>query len=822
MGKGSQLSQLKSALSQAGLSRQPQPGRKRKRAQNEERDNAKRAARLHEIQQKLNPFDIKVTKLKHDVGGRKLKGVSGKPAQSKQAGIDARKRTLLKEFEERGRAGGILDRRFGENDPTLTPEERMLERFTRERQRASKGAAFHLEDEADLTHYGQSLSNLDDFAGAGLELDSDEEETKHGQIDSEVVKKSHFGGFESGSEDGDEPAYKKTKAEVMAEVIAKSKEHKALRQKQREEADDIRYQLDQELDTIRGLLSGPDPLSESLEQKLSSQAVGAAGEDRDQQYDQFVRELIFDQRSKPKDRAKTDEELALEAKCALEKAERRRIRRMNGEDDAIIGGDDLEDDFNDANDLDGLGGGLKSIVEGTSESGSSVDDTNDEDSSASEYGAQHDDLETPWHGFSDASGSEPSDLDGSARYGLTDFRELPYTFPCPSSHEEFLDIIKGIADQDIPTVVERIRALHHPSLGAENPSRLQVLAGVLIDHILHVTSSPDPQLSVVSDLLLHIRALTNAYPRQTAEHFIRKLSLMHKNLRRGLNRSAVDCDAKTWPGLPELVLLRTLGALWPTSDMHHVVVSPARLLMGSYLGLCKISLSLMLPVACFSAHCFFSYQLLDQYFPVTVTARRVPAESGRSSPPSQRHHNGQLCVIGKGEAKTLSVNRPDLVAIIGDKRVTAQTNVDLLGLTTLSGFVELYGPVLQILGDIDSDVLCSSLQNRISRTVDITQRLMKFSRQERQPLRLQSHKPIPIPSYNRTAQTYKEERKGAIRELRKDARYLAGVEQEKQRDKDKSYHERMKRVFGSIEVERAEEKALERVKARDKRRAGRK
>lgn len=89
MGKGSQLSQLKSALSTAGLSRQSQPGRKRKRAQNEEKDNAKRAARLREIQQKLNPFDVKVTKLKHDVGGRKLKGITGKPAQSKQAGIEA-------------------------------------------------------------------------------------------------------------------------------------------------------------------------------------------------------------------------------------------------------------------------------------------------------------------------------------------------------------------------------------------------------------------------------------------------------------------------------------------------------------------------------------------------------------------------------------------------------------------------------------------------------------------------------------------------------------------------------------------------------------
>ncbi|KAI0254820.1 Nop14-like protein [Lactifluus subvellereus] len=882
MAKGSQLSQLKSALSQAGLSRQSQPGRKRKRAQNEEKDNAKRAARLREIQQKLNPFDVKVTKLKHDVGGRKLKGISGKPAQSKQAGIEARKKTLLKEFEEKDRTGGILDRRFGENDPTLTPEERMLERFTRERQRASKGAAFHLEDEVDLTHYGRSLSKLDDFADAGLELDSDEEEAK-GQIDGDVVKKSHFGGFESESEDEDESARKKTKAEVMAEVIAKSKEHKALRQKQREEADDIRHQLDQELDTIRGLLSGPDPLSESLEKKLSSQPTGAVGEDRDQQYDQFVRELVFDQRSKPKDRTKTEEELALEAKTTLEKAERRRIRRMNGEDDAessnedrpakrrrIIGGDDLEDDFDDADDWNGLGGGLRSSVGDASEEDGSMDDSNDEDSGASESGAGDEDPEPPWHGPAHASDSKPLNLERSARYRSTDSKELPYTFPCPSSHEEFLDIIKGIANQDIQTVVERIRALHHPSLDAGNPSKLQVLTGVLIDHILHIASSPDPQLSVVSGLLLHLRALTKAYPRQTAEHFTGKLVLMHKNLKRGLNRSAVDCDSKTWPGLPELVLLRVLGALWPTSDMHHVVVSPARLLMGSYLSLCKIRSFIDAASGLFLCTLFLQYETLSKRFvPEAISfltntvlslspRRRAPAESGRSSPSSQKHHTGQLCVIGQGEAKTLSANRPDLVAVLGDERTSAQLNVDLLGLTVdllarfsesckaLDGFIELYGPVLQILGDVDSGVLCPSLQDRISRTMDIIQRLLRFSHQARRPLHLQTHKPIPIPSYlpkfesssssylrardpdherqeaAKLRKQYKEERKGAIRELRKDASFLAGVEQEKQREKDRAYHERMKKVFGGIEVERAEEKALEREKAREKRRAGRK
>jgi len=52
----------------------------------------------------------------------------------------------------------------------------MLERFTRERQRMSKGVAFNLEGEDELTHYGQSLSNMDDFDGAGLGLDDDDDD----------------------------------------------------------------------------------------------------------------------------------------------------------------------------------------------------------------------------------------------------------------------------------------------------------------------------------------------------------------------------------------------------------------------------------------------------------------------------------------------------------------------------------------------------------------------------------------------------------------------------------------------------------------------
>jgi len=84
---GSQLTQLKAALSTAGVTGQ-KTSKKRKRLAPLQKDKDKRAAKLEEIHRRLNPFDVKVTKLKHDVGGRKIKGVTGRPAQSKQTGIE--------------------------------------------------------------------------------------------------------------------------------------------------------------------------------------------------------------------------------------------------------------------------------------------------------------------------------------------------------------------------------------------------------------------------------------------------------------------------------------------------------------------------------------------------------------------------------------------------------------------------------------------------------------------------------------------------------------------------------------------------------------
>lgn len=150
-----------------------------------------------------------------------------------------RRETLLPELQSRraGHTGTFVDRRFGEANPSITPEERALERFTRTREasgRTGKKSVFNLndddgaglgfgDDDGDmhlgsssagftLTHGGRSIDSLkgDDFAIQGLDeddLDDDfginrEVEGEEGAVERRDLR-VRFGG---GSEDGDDAA----------------------------------------------------------------------------------------------------------------------------------------------------------------------------------------------------------------------------------------------------------------------------------------------------------------------------------------------------------------------------------------------------------------------------------------------------------------------------------------------------------------------------------------------------------------------------------------------------------------------------------------
>lgn len=467
-----------------------------------------------------------------------------------------RRKTLLVEMQRRNKAGGIVDRRFGENDPTMTPEDRMLERFTREKQKRVRGGElFNLEDDDDggdgqLTHFGQSLGGLrpigqgfqGDFDGGARRLldgDGDEEEGEgFGGDDDEsnpqrlARKKRPLEDSDAEGEDGEGPERKKSKAEVMKEVIAKSKLHKYERQKLKDDDEDEREKLDAEMGDLWALLGARQPSTTGKTTGANSEPLGGGGDPskdgklavasaagdveeskREKEYDQAVRQMMFDKRSKPADRTKTEEEKAAEESERLKKLEEDRLRRMRGEESdqeeqAAAQVEEDSDGLADERVTDaaayGLGDGIPAAAVSRV-----ITNENPDALLEGDYVVSDDDyVDVDDEGMVDGDAEFSDDEDGASsanmRDGAADSDEedflasvlpssgtavrgaqaggaeaernekLAFTFPCPQTHKEMLEIVKDIAVEDAPTVVQRIRVLHHAQLAVENKAKLQV------------------------------------------------------------------------------------------------------------------------------------------------------------------------------------------------------------------------------------------------------------------------------------------------------------------------------------------------------------
>lgn len=175
--KGSQLAQLRAGLRDAGVvGSRPKKGRRNEDSRVGQYRAQQRRRRLDTLMSSLNSFDEKTTHQKHEVLGKKVKGKKGTLTAAHSNAVEVRRRELLPELESRHRSSAFVDRRFGENDPTMSLEDKMLHRFAHERQkRAAKTSLFDLnDDEADITHFGQSLSGLDELPD--IEVDDDEDE----------------------------------------------------------------------------------------------------------------------------------------------------------------------------------------------------------------------------------------------------------------------------------------------------------------------------------------------------------------------------------------------------------------------------------------------------------------------------------------------------------------------------------------------------------------------------------------------------------------------------------------------------------------------
>ncbi|PFH59767.1 hypothetical protein XA68_11898 [Ophiocordyceps unilateralis] len=902
---GSQLKRLKATLRDQGITG-PQQSKKQKRkaAQDSRARGEKKLQRglvLDEIRQQFNPFDLKhaargpkfeVTTIRPATGDA-ARGIKGRPTQTRAAGEERRRQTLLVEMQRRNKVGGILDRRFGENDPTMAPEEKMLERFALEKQRIhKKSSLFDLEDdepsEVELTHMGKSLTfeekPIDDFNEEDLDAADDSDGSVRERQRLKRVRSMAAG---AGEEEAEQPERKKSKKEVMQEIIAKSKMYKNERQAAKEDDDDVRAELDKQLCDIQLLLSTAGKNAKRPD--VSDAPVSTiAGTDRDafeKNYDLQVKRLAQDRRAQPTERTKTDEERAAEEAEKLQKLEERRQKRMRGEE--VSDSESSEDRNNDGEnpatatheeddeDEFGLGSGLKTrptatqlgfddeddffIDENLVASGSDAepvdsDEEGDDSPVQGEADADEDEEDEFTKGLlNEEEARDPIFKSASCPKASTvsksdDDDRLPFTFPCPQSHEEFESMTQAFPRNSLPMIVQRIRALYHPKLDSRNKERLAGFAVALVDFV----SSPwvegtSPSFSVLESLVRHIHSLAKMFPVEIGSRFRYHIRTMGRERPLALRPS-------------DLILLTAVGTIFPTSDHFHQVVTPAMLVMGWYLGQCVPREMSDYAVGVFLSILSLQYQHLSKrYVPEVINfclntlCALSPIRPRNELGNFPQHEPPRGTRIEHAQAIPLRRLRlTDCVSVPVEGKQAASLKVALFDtcIRVLEGAAELWSgksafhetfeqaaKVMEHSRSGDCRVhLPGELLDRAEKVEAKLGRMLRLAQLSRRPLELHHHRPLAIktfvPKFEETfdpAKHYdpdreraelaklkaehKKERKGLMRELRKDANFMAREKLRIKKAKDEAYEKKYKRLIAEIQGEEGREaNAYEREK----------
>lgn len=784
-----------------------------------------------------------------------------------------------------------MDQRFGENDPTMTPEEKAMERFAREQMRShKKNSMFDLEDDDDdnqggLTHGGKALQFDNDAQQDDFEEDlGEDEDDETSALDQQ--RRKRLRAMKTGDNDEEEqPERKKTKKEVMEEIIAKSKMGKYERQQQKEDDDDIRMEIDQDLPEITRLLA-----QRRKQQNGDHKQTEISGVDRgafDKNYDLQVRKLAQDRRAQPAERTKTEEEKAEDEQKRLKELEEKRQKRMRGEsitdseeESENAPGSEDEDDADEEEDF-GLGQGIRSqpqpdrrrrltatelgfddeddfvIDDDLVASGSEIEDpedlesisgNEDEDSHADASDEDDDEFTKGLLNEEEARNpifrEETSVKDPEVKKG--DEHGLPFTFPCPQTPEEFSDIARQHPLDKLPIIIVRIRTLYHPRLDSQNKERLGHFAMALVAFVSSPFGSTQydadiwPPFEVLDSIIRHIHSMAKMFPHEVSRACRQRMQEIGSERRLGLEAG-------------DLMMLTIVGTVFPTSDHFHQTVTPATLTANRYLGT-KIPRTL-------ADHCVGVYlsilaiqyqQTSKRYIPEVVnfllhTALalsptkftnleriRVPVHESESALRIQdaetirpRKLGFSDCAdreLGAKEANELKVALLDTLLQVCDAAVDIWSNK--------TSFMEVADQMLAVVEHLAKNKcrrhMHSTMVDRVDKLQAKLERTLRLASLGRKTLELHHHRPLAIkrfiPKFEenfdpdkhydpdreraelaKLKKEHKKERKGAMRELRKDANFMARENLRIKRAKDAAHEKKMNRIVAEIQNEEGRE-----------------
>jgi nucleolar protein 14 len=589
-----------------------------------------------------NPFESIRSRRKFDILGKKRKGEERFVSVSRTRAVDKRKNTLEKEYEQSLKSSVFLDKRIGEQNDELGEFDKGIIRSQRQRQlKLAKKSMYNLSDGEEDVYEDGALggSSVKDDFDSGLLSDEDLQDDDLEASASKRLK--HLNRNREVDASGEEER-RKSKKEVMEEIIMKSKLGRMEKAKQKEEKGKLMDELDK---NFKSLVN-----SEAME-SLTKPFV--AEENTRDPYLLSLNDMSMEIRARPSERTKTPEEIAQKEREKLEALEEERKKRMQeteelsdgdeeigGEESTkrltVISGDDLGDSFSVEEDKPKRG-----WIDDVLEREDNVDNSeSDEDEDSESEEEEDDDGESDggdekqrkghhledWEQSDDELGAELEDEeedddeedddeedaelrvhkklknDYAAPYkgeGLSGTvkektnmkkmsstqRDIPFMIDPPKNFEELLALVEDCSNEDVILIVNRIRIAHSIKIKAENRKKMQVFYGVLLQYFAVLASKKPLNFDLLNMLVKPLIEMSMEIPYFAAICARQRLLKTRSQFCEAIKNPEDGC----WPSLKTLFLLRLWSLIFPCSDFRHAVMTPSILLMCEYLMRCPIS-----------------------------------------------------------------------------------------------------------------------------------------------------------------------------------------------------------------------------------------
>ena len=420
----------------------------------------------------------------------------------------------------------------------------------------------------------------------------------------------------------------------------------------------------------------------------------------------------------------------------------------------------------------------------------------------------------------------------------TDSDGIPYTFSsCPETHEALLATFDGIPPAKIHIAIQRIRALYHPKLDSQNKERLGNFAKALVKHVAFLAQAPQPEFPAIESVIRHVHSLAKTFPIEVAKEY-------RYHIEEQVEKPPLPLDAG-W-----LVILGAISTTFPTSDHFHQVVTPSALLVARSLQSIPQSLADYATGVYLCIMVVQFQQLSKRYVPEMINAAlntlwalapAKPQEATGYFPTHEPSPGMRIKDAGSAHIRKLTLadcRTRDESSL--SPEAAASVKVSLID-TTLSvlreaaelwsskpAFFETFQPAMRLIQVLQNKAnrahLPAALLTKLKDTAAFLERLLRMAHLGRRPLELHHHKPLAIKTYiprfedsfdpnkhydpdreraemAKLKADHRRERKGAMRELRNDAKFIQREQLRQKKDRDAAYEKKFKRIVAEIQNE---------------------